>query len=251
MKLIVLAAGYATRLYPLTQNTPKPLLPVAGRPMLEHVLDCVGAVGGIDETFIVTNDRFATHFEQWVATQSVGFACRVVNDGSTSNDDRLGAIGDLALVLEQGGVDDDILVVAGDNLFSEPLAGLGEFCLEHGTPVLGVYDVGTKEEATKYGVVAVNEVGKLTDFREKPAEPPSTLIGVALYYYPRATVPKVAEYLAAGNNPDQPGRFVQWLYPQEPVQTWRVPGLWLDIGSRETLEEANKLFSQRDLKENS
>ena len=251
MKLIVLAAGYATRLYPLTQNTPKPLLPVAGRPMLEHVLDCVGTVGGIDETFIVTNDRFATHFEQWLATQSVGFACRVVNDGSTSNDDRLGAIGDLALVLEQGGVDDDILVVAGDNLFSEPLAGFGEFCREHGTPVLGVYDVGTKEEATKYGVVAVNEVGKLTDFLEKPAEPPSTLIGVALYYYPRATVPTVAEYLAAGNNPDHPGRVVQWLYPREPVHTWRVPGLWLDIGSRETLEEANKLFSQRDLKENS
>ena len=247
MKLIVLAAGYATRLYPLTQNTPKPLLPVAGRPLLERVLDCVEAVGGIDETFIVTNERFAAHFDQWLMAQPTDFAGRVINDGSISNDDRLGAIGDLALVLEQGGIDDDILVVAGDNLFSESLAGFGEHCRNCGTPVLGVYDVGTREEATKYGVVAVDEAGRLTDFQEKPAEPPSTLISVALYYYPHATVPRVSEYLAAGNNPDQPGRFVQWLYSRVPVHTWRVPGQWLDIGSMETFEEANKLFSKSDL----
>lgn len=213
--------------------------------MLEHVLECVGMVPEIDETFIVTNDRFAAHFEQWLSTRPASFRERVINDGSTCNDDRLGAIGDLALVLERGEIDDDILVVAGDNLFSEPLAGFGEHCRDCGTAVLGVYDVGTKEEAAKYGVVAVDEAGKLTDFLEKPAEPPSTLIGVALYYYPRATVPRVAEYLAAGNNPDQPGRFVQWLYQQEPVHTWRVPDLWLDIGSLETLGEANKLFSHK------
>jgi len=105
--------------------------------------------------------------------------------------------------------------------------------------------VGSLEAAKKYGVVAVNRDGVISDFKEKPAQPASTMIGIALYYYPRATLPLVAQYLAEGNNPDQPGRLIQWLYPRTPVFTWSVPGIWYDIGSKETLEEANRIFARK------
>ena len=134
---------------------------------------------------------------------------------------------------------------AGDNLFSEKLPAFGEFCRAKNAPVLGVYDVGSLEQAKKYGVVALDSDGKITRFEEKPAQPASTLIGIALYYYPRATVPLIREYIAEGNNPDQPGRLIQWLYPRLPVYTWTVPGLWYDIGSKETLEEASRIFARK------
>ena len=245
MKQVILAAGYATRLYPLTENTPKPLLPVGGRPMLEHILASSEAIGGIDHTYVVTNEKFAGHFEDWRATQPHR-ACTVVNDGTTSNEDRLGAIGDLHLVIEQQGIDEDLLVIAGDNLFTGDLSGFGARCRETQTSVLGVYDVGSLEEATKYGVVAVNDAGQISSFEEKPVQPQSTLIGIALYFYPRPALAEIRRYIAEGNNPDQPGRLIQWMYPQQPVHTWTVPGDWLDIGSTETLEAADALFRSPD-----
>ena len=244
MKLIILAAGYATRLYPLTLTLPKPLLPVAGKPMVDHVLDNLAPIGGIDRVYVVTNARFAAHFQTWAdAYRGAKLSLTVVNDGSTDDSNKLGAIGDLNLVLTRESVDDDIIVVAGDNLFSERLDGFGRYCRERNAPVLGVYDVGDLEEARKYGVVSLAGEGKIGSFLEKPPQPTSTLIGIALYFYPKATLPLIKQYVAEGNNPDQPGRFVQWLYSRQPVYTWAVPGRWYDIGSKETLEEANRIFA--------
>jgi glucose-1-phosphate thymidylyltransferase len=246
MKVIILAAGYATRLYPLTLTQPKPLLPVAGKPMVEHVLDNLAPMGGIDRVYVVTNAKFAGHFEQW----SAGYAAKAklsfttVNDGSTDDSNKLGAIGDIHYVLTTQNVDDDIVVVAGDNLFDTPLTGFGQFCREKNTPVLAVYDVGDLEEIKKYNAISVAGNGQITFFEEKPKQPTSTLTGIALYYYPKHTLPLIKQYIAEGNNPDQPGRLVQWLYPRTPVYTWRVPGLWYDIGSKETLEEANQIFAK-------
>ena len=244
MKVIVLAAGYATRLYPLTLNQPKPLLAVAGRPMLDHVLDALAPIGGIDRVYVVTTAKFPPHFEKWAAAHPSKETLRVINDRTTDDTNKLGAIGDLHLVMTQERLDDDLLVIAGDNLFSKPLEGLVEFCQAQTTPVLGVYDVKSVEEAKKYGVVSV-ENGRITSFVEKPTQAASTLIGIALYYYPRATLPLIRQYIAEGNNPDQPGRLVQWLYPRTPVRTWSIPGLWLDIGSKETLEEAQRFFAAK------
>ena len=248
MNILVLAAGYATRLYPLTLNKAKPLLEVAGKPMMEWVIDNLAPIQGIEKVFVVTNHKFAADFRKWADHYNevhAKLAFEIVDDGSTSDADKLGALGDLNFVIQKYGIDrSDLLVVAGDNLFSESLEGFGTFCLEKQQPVLGVYDVGSLEEAKKYGVVAVDGSGVITEFVEKPASPPSTLIGIALYFYPAATVRLVAEYIAAGNNPDQPGRFVQWLYPRTAVQTWRVPGTWFDVGSKETLEEANRIFAR-------
>ncbi|MBL9134918.1 MAG: nucleotidyltransferase family protein [Verrucomicrobiales bacterium] len=247
MKALILAAGYATRLYPLTLTQPKPLLPVAGRPMIEYVLDNLAPVGGIDRVYVVTNAKFAGHFSRWSEDyrgRHPGYAFTVVNDGSTDDSNKLGAIGDLHLVLEREKVDDDLIVVAGDNLFNQPLVGFGETCRSRKAPVLGIYDVGSLDLARKYSNVQLDESGRILSFVEKPPQPSSTLAGIALYYYPRQVLPLIRQYVAEGNNPDQPGRLVQWMCQKTPFYTWQVPGLWYDIGSKETLEEANRIFSK-------
>ena len=248
MKVLILAAGYATRLYPLTLTQPKPLLPVAGKPMIEYVLDNITPIGGINRVYVVTNAKFADHFQRWAdhyhATKSK-LDFRIINDGSTDDSNRLGAIGDMHLVIVKENVQDDLIVVAGDNLFSESLEEFGRFCRDKNAPVLAVYDVGSLEDIKKYNSISLDADGKITFFEEKPENPTSTLTGIALYYYPRSTISFIKQYVAEGNNPDQPGHLVQWLYKQVPVYTWTVPGIWYDIGSKETLEEANRIFSRR------
>jgi len=246
MKVIILAAGYATRLYPLTLTRPKPLLPVNGKPMVEYVLDNLAPIGGIDRVYVVTNAKFAGQFQTWSddyrATKAkLNFT--VVNDGSTDDSNKLGAIGDIHYVLTTQKVDDDIIVVAGDNLFSKRLEGFGEYCRQMKAPVLALYDVGNLEEIKKYNSISTDAQGKITFFEEKPKNPTSTLTGIALYYYPKSALALIRQYIAEKNNPDQPGRLVQWMYSRTPFFTWKVPGLWYDIGSKETLEEANRIFA--------
>jgi len=248
MKVIILAAGYATRLYPLTKTQPKPLLPVAGKPMVDHVLDNLTSISGIERVYIVTNAKFANHFQEWAddyRAKKARLDFTIVNDGSTDDSNKLGAIGDLHLVITRERINDDIIVVAGDNLFSESLGGFGKFARQKNAPVLAVYDVGDLEEIRKYNAISMDQDGKITFFEEKPKQPKSTVTGIALYFYPRATVPTIKQYIAEGNNPDQPGRFVQWLYTRTPVYTWRLPGIWYDIGSKEALEEANRVFAKK------
>lgn len=246
MKLIILAAGYATRLYPLTLNQPKPLLPVVGKPMLEHVLDNISTIDALDHAYVVTNAKFASHFERWAAgyqRPNLHFGFTIVNDHSTDDSNKLGAIGDLHLVMTKHQIDDDVIVVGGDNLFSSDLAEFGHYCLEKNSPVTAVYDVGDLEEIKKYNSIEIDADGRILFFEEKPKVPKSTLTGIALYFYPKSSLPLIHQYIDEGNNPDQPGRLVQWLYPRVPFYTWKVPGLWFDIGSIETLEEANRVFA--------
>ncbi len=247
MKVIILAAGYATRLYPLTLTQAKPLLGVAGKPMIEHVLDNLAPIGGLDRIYVVTNAKFARQFQDWAdhyrATKAeLDFT--IVNDGSADESNRLGAIGDLHFVLTSHQVEDDLIVVAGDNLFSESLSGFGAFCRQKQAPVLAVYDVRDLEAIKKFNAITFDGEGRITFFEEKPKNPATTVTGIALYYYPKSALALIRQYVAEGNNPDQPGRLIQWLYSRTPVYTWRVPGIWYDIGSKETLEEANRIFSR-------
>jgi glucose-1-phosphate thymidylyltransferase len=250
MKVLILAAGYATRLYPLTLTQPKPLLPVAGKPMIEYVLDNIAPIGGIDRVYVVTNAKFADHFQKWADNYRATKAkldFTIVNDRSTDDTNKLGAIGDLHLVISKENVNDDLIVVAGDNLFSQSLEEFGRFIRSKNAPVLAVYDVGSLELIKKYSSIELAADGRITSFTEKPVNPKSTLTGIALYYYPKAVMPLIKQYIAEGNNPDQPGRLVQWMYPKTPFYTWTVPGLWFDIGSKESLEEANTIFSQKKI----
>jgi glucose-1-phosphate thymidylyltransferase len=245
MNILILAAGYATRLYPLTLTKAKPLLDVAGKPMIEWVIDNLAPIQDIEKVYVVTNNKFAADFQAWAdeyVRRQPKLHFKIINDGSTSDADKLGAIGDINLVVQQEGLDaSNLVVVAGDNLFSQPLESFGEFVKGHAA-VLATYDVKDLEAIKKYNAIEVDANGVITHFEEKPAEPKSTNTGIALYYFSKETVGLFPKYIAEGNNPDQPGRFIQWLYTRQPVHTYSVPGIWFDIGSKETLEEANRIF---------
>jgi glucose-1-phosphate thymidylyltransferase len=241
MRAIILAAGYATRLRPLTDTIPKQLLPVGGRPMIDWVCDRIAEI--TDRIELVTNARFADDFREWARVRG---SVTVHDDGTVSNEDRLGAIGDIAFVLGRVGTDDDLLVVAGDNLFDFSLGAFAEFTAGKGVAsAVAVYDCGDLELATQYGVVDVDGDDRVLDFQEKPAEPRSTLVATAAYLYHREHLPLVSRYLAEGNPPDQPGRLVAWLYEREPVYAFRFPGLWFDIGNPEQLLEADNHWRGR------
>jgi glucose-1-phosphate thymidylyltransferase len=241
VKAVILAAGYATRLYPLTLDRPKALLPVGGRSMLDRLVEQLEGVDGLDEVYVVTNSKFAGAFRDWAVGRS-GLPVKIVDDGTVDEESRLGAIGDLDLTIREAGLDEDLLVLAGDNLFSESIGPFPAFALAKGGAALGVYDVGDLDAIRRYALIELDTDDRVTRLEEKPDEPRSTLAGIALYFYPRSVLAYVAEYLAEGNNPDQPGRLVQWLYPRTPVYGWRVPGRWYDVGSKETLAEADQAF---------
>ena len=247
MNILILAAGYATRLYPLTLNKAKPLLEVAGKPMLEWVLDNLAPVPDIGTVYIVTNHKFAANFQSWADHynhKQSQMIFKIIDDRSTSDQDKLGAIGDINLVVEQEKLaQDDLIIVAGDNLFSEPLGEFAAFAKDTAA-CLATYDVGDLEAIKKYNNLTLDEEGRITKFEEKPANPTGTITGIALYFFAKDTVPMFKTYIDEGNNPDQPGRFIQWLYPRLPVHTYPVKGTWYDIGSKETLEEANRIFAQ-------
>lgn len=242
MKALILAAGYATRLYPLTLDRPKALLHVGGKPMLDHLMEQLEQVEGLDEVYVVTNSKFAGAFREWAAARS-GLPLRIIDDGTVDDDSKLGAIGDLDLTIREADLDDDLIVLAGDNLFSESIAPFPVFALGKGGPALGVYDVGDLDTIRRYSVIELDDDDRVTRLEEKPERPRSTLAGIALYFYPRPALRYVREYLEDGNNPDQPGRLVQWLYPRTAVYGWRVPGRWFDVGSKETLAEADRAFT--------
>ena len=247
MNVLILAAGYATRLYPLTLTKAKPLLEVAGKPLIEWVLDNLAPIPDIRTVYVVTNDKFAEDFKAWAdgyAKSQPKITFKIVNDGSRSDADKLGAIGDIRLVITREELTNEpLIVVAGDNLFSEPLANFAAEA-KGSAATLATYDVGDLEAIKKYSSITTDADGVITMFEEKPPDPKNTMAGIALYYFSRNVVPLFTTYVAAGNNPDQPGRFIQWLYQRKPVKTYQIKGTWFDIGSKETLEEANQIFAQ-------
>ena len=239
MKAVILAGGYATRLYPLTRDRPKHLLEIGGRPILELLLERL-PLDDLDAVYVVTNAKFADRFRDWAESYPADLV--VLDDGTTSEDDRLGAIGDLQLAIDVEGLDDDLIVAAGDSIFTERLDGFARFAQERDAAAIAVYDVGDLEAMKRLSSIGVDADSRLITFEEKPERPESTLAGIALYFYPRGVLPLVRQYLAEGNNPDQPGRLVGWLYRRTPVYAWQVPGRWFDIGTPETLAEAEQLF---------
>ncbi|HKG09711.1 MAG TPA: nucleotidyltransferase family protein [Gaiellaceae bacterium] len=246
MEAVVLAAGYATRLRPLTNRVAKPLLPLAGRPMIDYLADKIDEVGDVEAIHVVTNSRFAADFEAWASSRSGRVPVRVHDDGTTSNNDRLGAIGDLRFVIERAGLEDeDLLVVAGDNLFDFSLEEYVAFWRSRGGSAIGVHDVGDLDLARRYGIVELDDSDRVVSLAEKPERPAGTLASIAAYLFPAEHAALVRKYLEEGNAPDQPGRFVVWLYPRVPVHGYRFQGDWLDIGDREQLLEADNRMRRR------
>jgi glucose-1-phosphate thymidylyltransferase len=245
MKVIILCAGYATRLYPLTENMPKPLLPVGPKPILEWILERVEKIQGVEAVYLVSNEKFAGHFESWSKTAKYPWPIEVVNDQTTSNETRLGAIGDLAYVIQTKKIDPcDLLVIAGDNLFDFDLGlfvDFGNRKRPHG--VIAVYDVGDKELAKRYGLVKTDADGKIVEFQEKPQEPATTLASSGIYWLPRETGSLLDRYITSGHNTDQPGHYMRWLAETSGLFAFSLKGIWLDIGDLASYRKANAIIN--------
>ena len=238
MKCVILAAGYATRLRPLTNDVPKHLLPVGERPMLDWVLDRIRELEDVDEIHLVTNSRFAPAFEEWADEHDVA----VFDDGTTSNEDRLGAVGDLRLAIDRGGLEDEELVVlAGDNLFDFSLSAFVAWWRSkpHPASAVPLHDVGDLELAKSYGIAETDADDRIVRFVEKPSDPSSTLASTLIYVLPPEHVRLVATYLDEGLSPDNAGSFLGWLAEREPVYGYRFEGTWYDIGDKTQLLEAD------------
>ncbi len=242
MDALILAAGYATRLRELTENRAKPLLPVGPRPMIDYIFCQLAEMDDVRRVNVVTNQKFAAQFADWAAAHGSAKLISVVNDGTISDADKLGAIGDIRRVLSQNRIDDDLLIVAGDNLFDFDLRRFVSFFRDHGTSV-GLYDTGDLEIMKHYAVVQVDPgTQRISDFVEKPAAPRSTLAATCIYLWKREHLPLLDRY---SGNMDAPGHYIQWLTKQVDVYGFTIPGTWMDIGTPQQYEEAQLLYAGR------
>ena len=244
MKGIVLAAGYATRLYPLTKDRPKPLLPVAGRPIIDYIVDEMDTLPELDQIIVVTNHRFASAFESWAEERNqTGVKPVVVVDDQTTDDtNKLGAIGDIQYCIEQMGIDDDLLIIAGDNLFTYRLRDAHDFFCRHQEDTLLARKVSPPEDLTRYAIAELDADGRVLSLEEKPKQPKSDIAVFATYFYRRDTVPLIAQYLDEGHSPDAPGHFPSWLYQRKPVRVYLFDGLCIDIGTPQSYAEVQETF---------
>lgn len=252
MKVLILAAGYATRLYPLTENKPKCLLMVGGRTILDALIEKINAVRGVDEILIVTNNKFDAQLAQFGAGEAAPrpydtrIPIRVINDGTTSNDNRLGAIGDLDFVIHQCNINDDILMLASDNLFDGSLEEFAAFAAKQGGVSTGLHDIGDPMLAAgKYGVFEMGGGQEIGRIEEKPAKPRSSLIGMGIYYFPKTTLGKIRDYLKSPDAKDAPGHYLQWLVGKLKIFGFIFLGMWYDIGDLNALKEADRILSDK------
>ena len=225
---------------------PKPLLPVAGKPIIEHVLKKIEELDEIDKVFIVTNNKFFDNFRNWKRIYSGTKPIEIINDGTLSDEDKLGATGDIDFVVSQEGINDDVLIIAGDNLFDFSLKHLHDTFKGKGASVIALYNIKDKNMASgKYGVVEIGNNGKIIDLEEKPKEPKTALISTASYLLLKEDIQQLKKYVKESKKPDNLGDFMQWLVKRKLVYGYVFEGAWFDIGSKEQLKEADVVWSNK------
>ncbi|MDE1920367.1 MAG: nucleotidyltransferase family protein [Candidatus Omnitrophica bacterium] len=243
MKALILAAGYGTRLASVAKDTPKPLITVGARPLVDYVVDKLQGIKALDEIVVVSNNKFAPHFQQW-AKGHRGLPIRVVNDGTNAPEERLGSVGDMHFVWQKETSPCDWLVIGGDNLFDGEVSHFVDFAVSKDPAVtIGIFDIHDIKAATKFGVLGVDAQHKVVSFQEKPEKPVSSLITMCLYYFPRPTLKFLPEYLKESKAVDAAGSYIKWLSENKAVYGFQFTGKWYDIGSIESLEEARRAFS--------
>lgn len=245
MKAVIPVAGYATRLHPLTIDRPKALLVIQGKTILDHFVEKMHKYGDFDEVVIVSNDKFFTHFDQWANQASYPFKIKVINDGTTSNDDRLGAVGDFILGLNQLSSLDHVLISAGDGMFDDDFQELFKLFTEKGTSIVATKQM-PREVCQRCGVAGVNGNGKITSFVEKPIEPPSDLVGIMTYIIHKDDLQHLHDAFDAweSNQEMNSGEAIRHLVATTDVYSYPVKGAWFDIGTHKHLQQAEKYFSQ-------
>ena len=254
MKAIIIAAGYATRLYPLTKNFPKPLLEVGGQTILDHLIDQLKTIPDIDHVYLVTNHRFYGHFADWAQQRAskgqasgqahTGMHIDILDDGTSSNDDRLGAVGDIRFVIDARGIQDDTMVLAADNILQFPLKDFVFTYKSNPAAHICVRFNDDIEDQKRRGNAVLDEQNRVTQFIEKPDQPISQWSVPPFYIYPSSVLPRMAEYLDGGGNPDAPGHLIEWLHKIEAVYAHKIEGKILDIGNHESLAEARDFFAK-------
>ncbi len=238
MKCLILAAGYATRLYPLTENFPKPLLGVGGKTILDWLIDDIDGLGLVDEYVVISNHKFAHHFDSWAAKKLQKIT--VVDDGTSSNETRLGAVRDIQFAIDKLGLDDDMLVIAGDNLLDFSLTEFIRYAKEKNTSCIMRYFEASTEKLKKSGVVSVDETDRILEMVEKPAQPKAPWCCPPFYYYTKADAKLVKTGIANGCGVDAPGSYIAWLCTQVPVHAMEMPGKRYDIGNLESYQQVQE-----------
>lgn len=244
MKAIILAAGYATRLYPLTEVTAKPLLKVGEKTLLDYVYDEIEEIEAVDQVYIISNHKFYHQFENWKEMKRARKSITIIDDGTNNVDERLGAIGDIKLVIDKENIKDELLITAGDILFDFKLKDFYNYYMSHKKDCICVEELEDMNMLRRMGVALLDEKDKVVDFEEKPQNPKSNIGVTAFYIYNKATIEFIDEYLKQGGNPDAPGHFVAWLHKKIDVYGYRFKGQCYDIGTHESYAMAQQIFKK-------
>lgn len=244
MKAIILLAGYATRLYPLTKNMPKALLEVKGKTILDYIVDELETIDEINEVVLITNEKFTPNFTEWAETamKSRSKKYTVVNDETTDDTNKLGAVKDIWFAIDKLKIDEDIVVIAGDNLFTYDFKESFDIFMKNRKDLILAKRLTSMSDLKRMAVGILDENGLITDMEEKPQEPKSDIAFFATYFYLRETLPLITQYLNEGNPPDAPGNFPSWLYKRKPVMAHLFDGECYDIGTFDSYEDVQKNF---------
>lgn len=245
MKAILLGAGYATRLYPLTKNRAKPLLEIPGKTVTDHIVEKIDKVPEIDEVIIVTNDKFAHQFEEWVRSTEYNMKFTVVNDETLTNETRLGAIGDIQFVVDQSNISDDLLTLAGDNLFEFELLEFVTFAKNNDTDALAMYYEDDLNQLKRNGTAKFVDKKIVTDFIEKPENPTYKFCVLTFYVLKSSTLPLIRQYLDEGNNSDALGNFIPYLIGNNEAITFVFEGKRYDIGTVESYNKVQEIYEEK------
>ncbi len=244
MKVLVLAGGFAKRMGGYCESCPKSLLPLAGKKVLDHIMEKLEGVPGVDEVIISTNQKFGSHFSEWMNQARTGFKLDIIIEPATDEGQKLGSIGALQYCIEKKGIDEDLLVINGDNVFTFRLHDFLSFSRDKQDAVLTIFDTKSLQEAAKYGVVEMGGDGRILNFQEKPENPRTTLASIGIYYYPRQVLPRIKQYIDEGNDKDTIGFFNQWMHSRGTVHAHVFrEGKWFDIGTPEIYKLAEKELS--------
>jgi len=237
MKAIILVAGYATRMYPLTENQPKALLPLKGKAVIDYIVEQINKLPDVDAIYIVSNSKFFPHFSAWAKTAPTTIPVEVLDDGTTTNANRRGAVGDIYFTITEKNINDEIFVVAGDNYFTYDLKEQYDVFRKTGCDTIAGKELDDIEQLKAFAVAKLDENGKVLDLVEKPQNPESNIAIYATYFYRKDTVPLFKKYLEEGNDPDPPGSFPQWLHKKRDVYNYTMNGECYDIGTIAMYEE--------------
>jgi len=244
--VLILAGGYGTRLYPLTLDVPKPLLKIGSRVVIDFAIDKLRDIKELKEIFVVTNAKFYRNFCDWKKKVRFTKKITIINDGTRTEKNRLGSIGDLYYTIKKKNINSDLLVIGGDNIFQMGLNHFVDFAYKNSPYIsIGIFDVKKKEMAHRYGVVHLDRQKKITSFVEKPKHPSSTLAAMCVYYFPKKSLSFLKQYMGKfKNKTDAAGNYIRWLIEKSKVYGFKFRGSWLDIGQIDTYKKAKKEFSK-------